>query len=192
MCSGKFTALVLVLLLSMSAQAMFVELGLNYSYKKTTFSELDYIEQQGTTGSVSLYFWERIALELSYTSGLYVKQEKESASLASNAVRVTTQWSEIYGADLIYVFSDRKAMFQPYIKGGAAYIKKRQRTQIDTQQPIEPADIAGMAPSYGAGFKILMTEATAIRIGADVIQTPIDNNNTANDVNGRVGITWIF
>jgi outer membrane protein W len=191
--SFKNSALLLsVLLLSMSAQAMFVELGVNYSYKKTTFSELDYIEQQGTTGSVSFYFWERIALELSYTNGLYVKQEKESASTSSTTVRVTTQWSEIYGADLIYVFADRKAVFQPYVKGGAAYIKKRQRTQIDTQQPIEPADVSGMAPSYGAGFKVLMTENTAIRVGADVIKTPIDNDNTANDINGRVGVTWIF
>lgn len=188
----KFVLALLTFLFPLISSALFIELGLNYAYKKTLFSDVDYIEQQGTTFSLSFYVWERIAIETSYTNGLYVKQEKESASIGNNSLRTTTQWSDIYGGDLIYVFADRKATFQPYIKGGMAFIKKRQRTQIDNAAPIEPADVTGTAPSYGVGFKVFFTEAMAIRVGYDVIQTPVDNTTTANDLNGRVGISWIF
>lgn len=172
--------------------ALGVELGVNYSYKKTFIDSMDNVEQQGTTGTVSMYFWERLAVELSYTNGLYVKKERQDASVNSTTIRVTTQYSDIYGLDLIYVFADRKARFQPFVKGGIAYIKKRQTVQIGTDPSFTIEPNPGYAPGYGAGIKFFFTESMAIRASYDVVKTPIDSNTTADDISGRVGISWMF
>ena len=183
---------ILALFISAPASALYTEVGINYMYKKTFIDEMNNSEQQGTTGSVSFYFWERVAVELSYTSSVYSKRERNDAS--TNDKRTTTQYAEIYGTDLIYVFADKKAKFQPYMKGGVAYIKKRQTTDVDNQ-PQAHNEITikpGWAPSYGVGFKFFLTEAFAIRAGWDVVRTPIDDTNYADDLSGRVGLSWIF
>lgn len=185
------TALIL-LLVGTHAHALGVELGVNYSYRKSYIDDMNVTEQQGTTGSVSLYFWEKIALELSYTTGLYVKKERQDASASSNTLRVTTQYTEVYGSDLVYVMSDRKARLQPYIKGGVAYIKKRQTVQIGTDPAFTIEPKPGYAPSYGVGIKYFLTENFAIRASYDVVRTPVDDNTAADDITGRVGVSWMF
>lgn len=175
-----------------TANAMFYELGISYNYMKRSFSSLDDIEGEGTTASISFYAWEQVALELSYTNSIYVKREREYNLTTSNAQRITTQYSDVYETNLIYVFADKKATLQPYIKGGAAYIKKKQVVKIDTttSDPVEPKP--GWAPAYGVGMKILLSDSFAIKMSYDTVQTPIDDNTTANDINGRVGLSWIF
>ena len=54
-----------------------IELGINYSYKKSTFDVSNNTEQQSLTGSISFYLWQHIALEFSYTNGLFMKKEKQ-------------------------------------------------------------------------------------------------------------------
>lgn len=184
--------LIIFLMTTISAQAAFYEIGVSYNYMKRVFSPLDNIEGESTTGSVSFYAWERVAIELSYTNSIYIKREKESSLTSSTAQRTTTQYSDIYESNLIFVFADRKAVFQPYVKGGAAYIKKKQVASIDgTYSPaVEPTP--GFAPAYGVGAKILISDSFAIKLSYDTVQTPVDDTNTANDINGRVGLTWMF
>jgi len=172
---------------------MYTELGLSYNYMKRTFDSLDNVENQGTTLSVSLYLWEKIALELSYTNGLYVKKERESSyDINDNSQRTTTQWSDISEANLIYVFAERTATFQPYVKGGGAYIKKKQVVQIDNDAPSPAIIDAGWGPSAGIGIKMMISDSLSIRASYDVVHTPIDNSTAADDITGRVGISWIF
>ncbi|MFN7730222.1 MAG: outer membrane protein [Bdellovibrio sp.] len=182
----------LILSFTCYAQALFVEVGLSYNYMKRTFSELDKVENQSTTGSMAFYAWEQIAIELSYTNGLYVKKEKETSLTSSTAQRTTTQYSDIYEANLIYVFADKKATFQPYIKGGAAYIKKKQVVQIDNDVPFQMEPKPGFAPSYGFGMKFLLSESFAIKASYDAVRTPIDDSTAVDDITGRVGVSWIF
>lgn len=184
--------LVVPLLFSGFAHAMFVEVGVSYNYMKRTFSELDKVENQSTTGSVAFYAWEQIALEFSYTNGLYVKKERESSLTNSNSQRTTTQYSDIYESNLIYVFADKKATFQPYIKGGAAYIKKKQVVQIDNDIPFSIEPKPGLAPSYGIGMKFLLSESFAIKASYDAVRTPIDDDSMVDDITGRIGVSWIF
>ncbi len=183
--------LLILLILSFTAPAwsLYTELGVSHSYKKTSFDEHNYIESQAITGSISLYFWENIALELSYTNGIAVRSEK---LLTIYPVRTITQYSEVYGSDLILSFADRKSTFQPYIKGGAAYITKKQVTQDEGYPSTEITPPAGVAPSYGAGLKILMTEQFAIKMGIDVWSTPIDEDSKSDDMAARVGVSWMF
>lgn len=175
---------------SVTALAMDTEIGLNYNYKKSAFDENNNTEQQSATGSISFYFWERVALETSYTSGLYVKKEKQP-SYAGSFLRTTTQYTDVYGADLIFVLSDRKAMLQPYIKGGVAYVKVKQVVQDEGANPWEIL-YSGPSPSYGAGLKFFITEAFAVRMSYDAIVTPVNNDTKVTDITGRVGVSWIF
>lgn len=178
---------------SLPAYALFTELSLSYSYKKTTFDEQNTSESQGTTTSISFYIWERVALEAAYTNSLYVKNESELAQVGSTSVRRVTQKSDIYEANLQYLLtSDRKATFQPYIKGGVAYISKRQEVQVDGDFPFEQRPTPGLGPSVGVGTKIFMTDSLSLRLSYDLVRTPIDGNTTADDINGRAGISWMF
>ncbi|MEZ0390733.1 MAG: outer membrane beta-barrel protein [Pseudobdellovibrionaceae bacterium] len=171
------------------ALALQTELGINYNYKKSAFDGDNNTEQQSATGSISFYFWEKVALELSYTNGLYVKKEKQPTTDAK--LRTTTQYTDVYGMDLIYILSDRKAIFQPYIKGGVAQVRVKQVVQDDGANPWD-LTYQGLSPSYGIGFKFFLTEAFALRASYDGIQTPTNNDTKINDITGRVGVSWIF
>ncbi|GIL18284.1 MAG: hypothetical protein BroJett040_20350 [Oligoflexia bacterium] len=188
----RISILTLILFFTTTASALYTELGLNYNYKKTVIDSLNQTEQQGSTVSVSFYFWEHVALELSYTNSLYVKKERNDSATSSTSQRVTTQYADIYGTDLIYVLADKKAPFQPYIKGGGAYISKRQVSQVDNNPFSEAGPYKGWAPSYGVGLKFFLSETFAIRAGWDVVRTPIDNTSYADDLTGRVGVSWML
>lgn len=186
----KFILSLLIVLSAVPSYALFTELGLSYNYKKSTFDQFNNQEQQASTASLSFYFWEKIALELSYTNGLYVKKEKNTAD-ALALLRTTTQYTDVYGADLIFVFADRKAVFQPYVKGGGAYVKRKQVVQDEGANSWE-IPYSGISPSYGVGAKIYLNESFAIKMAYDVLQTPLDNNVKVDEVTGRVGISWML
>ncbi len=180
----------MVLLCSVSAFAMNTEIGVNYSYKKSAFDSDNNSEQQATTGSVSFYFWERVALEASYTNTLAVKKEKQP-EYAGAILRTTTQYTDVYGLDLIFILADRKAPFQPYIKGGAAQVRVKQVVQDTGANPWE-ITYNGLSPSAGVGLKFFITDDFAIRASYDAIQTPVNNDTKVTDVSGRVGLSWMF
>jgi opacity protein-like surface antigen len=188
----RLLLLIITLLSSLSAHAIYIELGLAYNYKKTVLDQVNYSENQSTTGSIDFYFWERVAIEFSYTNSLYVKQEPQYNPLNNNQKRTITQYADIYGTDLMFLFADKKDRFQPFIKGGVAYIKKKQTVLIEGDQSYDVSPKPGYAPSYGAGLKYFITESLAFRASWDVNQTPIDDNTKANDLSGRVGLSWMF
>lgn len=183
--------ILIVLAVSPAAWGLQTELGINYNYKKSSFDSENNTEQQSATGSISFYFWEKIALEMSYTSGLYVKKEKQPSATTTTYMRTTTQYTDVYGADLIFILSDRKAMFQPYVKGGGAYVRVKQVVQDEGGNPWEIL-YNGVSPSYGVGFKVFITEAFALRTSYDAIETPTNNGTKITDITGRVGLSWIF
>lgn len=188
-----FFLVLVALLTTQPAQALYTELSLSYSYKKVTFDAQNTTESQGLTSSISFYIWDRVALELSYTNSLFVKKESEVDTIGSTQTRTTTQTSDIYETNLQYLLvPDRKATFQPYIKGGAAFIKKKQQVQIGGDFPFEISPQPGWGPSVGIGTKIFLTENLSLRLSYDVVRTPIEGSATADDATGRAGISWMF
>jgi hypothetical protein len=185
----SFLIVAMAFAFSSQAHAFYTELGVQYGQKKTTFDTDNYFTAESLTGSMSLYFFERLALELSYTEANGTRQEKANAT---DPTRTTYQKSTVMGADLILMFADKKDLFQPYIKGGAAQIHRRQEVKIEGQDSyiIEPAD--AIVPSYGVGLKIAVTEAFGIKISYDVWKTPVDDGAQTDDTSIRAGITWIL
>lgn len=185
----SYSVLVTLLLGALSANALTSEMGLSYGRKTTTFDENNSFDSESITGSVSLYFLERLAVELSYTDARGLRQEKASSS---DAQRTTTQRSQIMGADLILVFADKKSLFQPYIKGGGAQISRYQEVKISGQDTFTIEPESATVPSYGAGLKIQMTESFGIKLSYDVWKTPIGGGLQTDDSSIRAGVTWVL
>lgn len=172
------------------SQALVTELGLSYSYRKSSFDESNNSEQQAVAGTVSFYLWERVALEFGYMNGLYVQKEQQPDNIGYQ-IRTTTLYSDTYSAELILVFADRKAKFQPFIKGGMSYLKRRRVVQ-DEGSPSWEIKYDGVSPSYGAGIKFFFSENLSIRAGYDFLQTPADSETKVDEASGRLGISWMF
>lgn len=179
----------MILLSTATAHALYTELGVSYSRKTTTFDEYNSFDSESVTGSLSLYFLERMALELSYTDAIGLRKEKASAS---DAKRTTTQKSQIMGADLILTFAEKKALFQPYIKGGGAQISRYQEVKIEGQDTFTLQPETATVPSYGAGLKILITETFSIKLSYDIWKTPIGGGLQTDDSAMRAGVSWVL
>lgn len=181
--------LLFLLLFSQVTWAMNYELGISYARKKNSFDRDNYFETESSTASVSLYFTEQIALELSYTDAKATRNEKPPGGTATE----TFQKTEVMGADLIYILADRKFWIQPYVKAGAAQLKRSQTTYLeatnDTKRlPIETAII----PSYGAGLKFSLTQTLSLRLSYDVWRTPVGGGTVTDDSQIRAGISWML
>lgn len=180
-----YFAFIIPFLYQSNSLALFTEFGLSQSYKKTSFTSDNYVESEMISGSVSFYIWDRVALELSYSKGTGVRKEKDSTEI----LRTITQYSTVYGTDLILGFADRRTTFQPFIKGGAAYIEKKQITQDEGNPASSATPKPGYVPSYGVGVKIRLTESFGLSTSLDVWK---DDSASTNDIASRTGITWMF
>ena len=167
------------------AQAMGMELGLNYGYQKKYFDANNYYQTETKSASVSFYLLSRIIFELSYTDSVYESQEKDSYGS-----RVVQQTSNITGGDLIFILTSQQDEFQPYLKAGAAYIHKKALIKYENTDAYTVPTKDGVAPSYGAGLKFKIHDSLSVRIGYDIYQTPQDNGTKSDDSNFKVGLSW--
>lgn len=170
----------------------YTEVGFNYGKKKTSFDADNYTNTESMTGSLSLYFMEKLALELSYTKALSIQQERTVSGSTVVSQTTIVQTTEAYGGDLILVFADRKTFFQPYIKGGLAQLHRVQEVKINTLQTYTLAPDNTVVPSYGVGFKLAITETFGIKVSYDAWKTPISGGTSTLDDSVRAGVTWIF
>jgi outer membrane autotransporter protein len=161
------------------------EIGASYSYSKKTFNVANYYQSDSKSVSLSLYFLEQFALELSYADQFYESQEADS-----NSTRTVQQSTKITGSDLIYVITDQRSAFQPYIKAGGAYIAKKKQVKYINADVIDIPTRDGLAPSYGIGLKYKLTEKFSVKTGYDIWQTPLDDGTTTEDSSFKVGLSW--
>lgn len=181
--------LLLLLFVPAISQAMYTEMGLTYGRKKTTFDANNNYDSESMTASTSLYFAEQIALELSYTEATGISRQQPTSV---DLVRVIYQKTQIAGADLILILADRKAMFQPFLKGGIAYLARRQEIKDGTMPTqVLPVDEA-YVPSYGFGLKIDLTQSFGLKAAYSIWQTPIGGGAKTNDDAVSAGVIWKF
>ena len=188
----KLVFLVLISLLSFEAHALYTEVGVNYGRKRTSFDADNYLDSESLTGSLSFYFLERLALEMSYTSANAIREEKIKSGSTVISQQTVYQTTQVYGADLIWVFADKKAFFQPYIKGGVAQIRRVQEVKVNSQNTYLLEPEVATTPSYGLGFKLAITDTFGIKISYDGWKTPLGGGTFSNDDSVRAGITWML
>lgn len=173
------------------ALAGIFELGLTANYRSSQVTEDNSQASLSYTGSISYYFFEMSALELSYTNGNSVLSYRPSAS--DPKTEITTEF-EMMGVDLVLTFAGRDAAFQPYVKVGGAHISKK--IVIAGDQGTGSAEIKapdGIVPSAGIGVKIKLTEQFLIKAGVDAWTSPLNDDAGGDDATidfaGRAGIS---
>jgi hypothetical protein len=141
---------ILLTFFSFSATAA-TELGVSYGYSKKTFNTSNFYQTDSKSASLSFYFWERIALELSYTDSFYESQESDTTS-----TRTVQQSSKISNASLVYTLMGNKSPVQPYIKAGAAFIKKNQLIKYQNASAIEIPESAPLNKIFPSSILLTM------------------------------------
>lgn len=183
----KKLILVCALFCTSSAFAIITEIGASYSFSKKTFNQTNYYQSDSKTASVAFYFWQKVSLELSYTDSFYESVENDSATS-----RVVQQSTQISGADLIFILTDQQNTFQPYIKGGGAYITKKKQVRYVNANTIDIPTKDGIAPSYGIGLKYKISDRFSVKLGYDVWNTPLDDGTKTDDTAVKAGVSWFL
>ncbi len=189
---GKFFCLLLTtigLLGSSQFSWAIVELGATGNYRKSVIDKHNFQESTSYTASLSYYFWELSALELSYTNGLSKVVIKASASEPKN---ITTTDFTLVGLDLVFTFAGRDSPLQPYVKLGSAYIEKEILREIEGGATTRIGNPKGTVPSAGLGVKLRVDNSISIKFGLDAWTSPLSADTVTIDYAGRAGISWIF
>lgn len=182
----------LVLLISFNAHAGYVELSTSASYRKSFVNADNYSVTQSATGAFAYYFLEMSAIEFSYTEGVNTQYGQ---AILAGALRsyVQTINFRLTGADIIISFAGRQAPVQPYVKVGAAYVVKNYKIITDVTDPVT-FESKGVAPTAGLGFRIMITQNFAFKIGVDAWSSPptAEGKDVPYDMAGKAGISWLF
>jgi len=173
-----------------NSAAAFIELGANANYRRSAFDSNNFQELISYTASVSYYFMEMSALELSYTNG-YSELSVRSTNPADSKYVTKTNF-QLLALDLVISFAERDDFFQPYIKMGGGYLKKQEFEQVDNGDTNLVSSSEGLVPSGGVGFRVLLTKGFAIKFGLDAWTTPLKENPVVVDFAGYAGVSWLF
>lgn len=176
------------------AHAGFVEISGSGSYRKSNLQVDATDELKSFSGSISYYFNEASALELSYTESVNRRDIARDTPWA----QISHVYQNAMGLDFVYTAGARGEQFRPYVKAGGLYIlRKRWLDQRMTngvwEEPrvreIEPA----LVPSAGLGFKLGLTEALSLKVGVDAwTSQSLNEEPLLIDYAGRVGLSWFF
>jgi len=138
---------------------------------------------------------EKVAVELSYTDASVLREESIFNGTGFQQ-QTSLQKMAVYDSSLILMLADRKAMIQPYIKGGIAQIKKTLTTKNADVFVYDSPPINSTSPSYGAGLKISLSEAFGIKLSYEAWRTESKdssgNKSNVEDSSIRAGITWMM
>ncbi len=179
----------IVTLFCTAAHAGYLELGSSANYRRSTINSENYQESTSYTGSISYYFMESSALELSYTSG-YSKIVVTPGDITTQYVTETN--FSLIGLDLVFSVGEREDVFQPYLKLGGAYIQKKIYRQLNGFSKDKIGEQSGTVPSAGLGFKLKISKTFSIKIGVDAWTSPLDEDPVTVDYAGRAGISWFL
>lgn len=184
-----------LLFFSLNAHALLTELSVSYAQKKTYFNTDNYTNMDSSTGSISFYFMEKLAIELSYTDASILREETIYNGSGFQQ-QTSLQKVIVYGSDFIFMLTDKKSMIQPYLKAGVSQIKKTLTTKNADVFVYETDPINSTSPSYGAGLKISITDAFGIKLSYDAWRTESKDSNgnksTIEDSSIRAGLTWLL
>lgn len=167
----------------------FIEVSLSGSYSESQIQEILFSKSESYTGSISYYFMERSALQLSMTQANRRDRIFSDGSTNSTLQIVS---ANVLGLDLIANFGDRSATIQPFLKGGVAQMQKTFTSQTTGLESDEPTVLSGLAPSAGLGVRLLLTKKLSVNFACDAWALPQGNGLQSFDVRVTGGISWFL
>lgn len=189
----KFNSLLVFaffLALTSHAWAGLMELSATYSTRSSSIDSNNYTESQSWTGSFAWYFLEMSALEFSYTNGL-----GEQVLMASGDPGQTRYYQvvEMYSVDAVLTLAPRTSFIQPFIRGGAAHLRKRiYRQDYLNDITLYGSPVDAIVPSYGVGLNINITDGFALKGSYDRWESGTSGNTGIWDDALKAGVSWFF
>lgn len=180
--------LILSLLYSSISFAGIFEVGGSGSWRKSSFDKHNFNEMTSWTGSISYYFYELSALELSYTDGV----NRQSVKPAGDTQTLTVTNFQLTALDVVMTLATKEDPFQPYIKLGGGYLNKTIYNQIEGFDMKKAGSIQGWVPSAGIGLKWFLTKDFNIRLGLDAWTSPPNQQPVVVDYAGRAGLSLLL
>jgi hypothetical protein len=186
-------ALALALVTVESAAAGVMEVSYTFNRTDSKIDEDNFSRSLSHTASFAWYFLSMSAIELSYTRG----EGQVSGRAAGDASPLKFRTDlKVYGADLVITFAGRESMFQPFIKGGGAWVDKRifrLNTSVSSEEVLlSETDRNTAVPSFGAGFRLRLTEAFGLRASYDRWRSGVTGNTDIWDSAVRAGVSFMF
>ena len=179
---------------ALSAHAGYVELGASGNYRRTGYNQNNFTESISYTGSVSYYFWESCAIEISYTTG-YSKQVTKG-SLQTDPKETIEDNMDLVSSDIVLSPSGRQDPIRPYVKIGGGYLKKERFRRINSDAETWLSGQEGLVPSGGAGIAMNISKELSLKVGLEAWTSPLSQATKENpviiDYAGRAGLSWIF
>jgi len=179
-----------LVLFSLVAQAGIMELSASYGVRTSKIDADNYTRSESWSSSLAWYFWEKSALEVSYSQGRSV----QSLKAVGTSTLIYTMDSEVYGADLVITLAGKDSFIQPFIRGGVAHLKKKiYRTDTATGAvDLFGAPVDGVVPTYGAGLNIRLTTTFSLKFSYDRIRSGVSNDSNIWDEAAKAGLSWYF
>lgn len=156
----SWVILLLLAGLPSASWAGIVEIGASANFRRSTIDDNNFQESTSYTGSLSYYFWEMSALELSYTEG----EAFLSVKPLDDTKIITTSTFKLIGVDLIITLGSQQSTLQPYLKIGGAHIEKKIVRQAEGLDASEIESPSGIVPSAGLDLKLPLVEVFPLRL----------------------------
>lgn len=189
----KNLVLSFLILFAQPCLAGIIELGYSFSRTESQFDADNFSRSLSHTASLSWYFMQMSALELSYTKGEGQLSGKPAGE--PDPIRYRTSL-EIYGADLVVTLAAKDWSLQPYVKGGMAWVDKtiyRLNTAVSPDETaISQTDKKDPVPSLGVGFRFKMTEQFNIKASYDRWRSGTSGDTEIWDSALRAGVSFLF
>ncbi len=191
MCMRLLPALLIFLSFTTAHASGIYEIGVSASGKRANIAKDAYDESASLTGSISYYFMEMSALELSYTDGI----NRRVVGSGSTTEHRSSLFYTMVGLDLVVSFGPKEADFRPYIKAGAAYIIRKQLSDqyIDASGPYPTTTVEDpptVVPSAGVGARVSLSKSFALKFGIDMwVSRPLSETPIKYDYAGRIGLS---
>lgn len=185
----KNALILLVFLIASPAFAGVMEVSYTYATRSSFIDADNFQKSTSHTGSFAWYFLEMSALELSYTKG---NGEVSYKSPSTTPIKILTEL-EIYDASLVFTLAQKDWTFQPYIKGGAAWVDKKIYKEDAIEVKLQSkTDKTEPVPSWGVGFRLLMSQHISLKCSYDRWRTGKSGNDDIWDDSVRAGLSVMF
>ena len=174
-----------------SASAGLMEVSYTYSTRNSFIDDDNFQKSYSHTGSFAWYFLEMSAIEFSYTKGESEISGKPSDE--TTPIVFLTQF-EMYDTSLILTFAGKNSFFQPYIKGGAAWIDKviYRTDSTVANKKVSETDRTDAVPSWGVGFKLFVTKNMSLKASYDTWKAGESGSDERWDDAVRAGLSILF
>ena len=155
------------------------------SLARSDYGNGSYMKSQRVTASVGLFITSTTELEVSYTDARSHYNSEPAPKT------VTKTWDRIASRSLSQALLPRTAFFQPYIKGGAAQLNRRQQV---TYNGAEQPETTLKQPSglVGAGFRLNMLSFLSLKLELTAYMPNFNVREAKKNYDWQAGITLVF